>query len=232
MTEEIMNWHGSMLTILTVMLPVAALAQTADPTVFDAKYAGYYQQDTETLHFFRQRDHYYAQGTGQPPVELKADNPTQFSAAPGTLTFEMNVAGQVTDVILQNRNGRSVLPRIDTATAEAIEAQQKQAASRTMPNPGTEDALKRQIVAFEKGMPDYDGLAEPILSKVHSDPLAVTAIIAKLGPLHSLRFKSAMASGADVFEVTFEYGGMEWVVSPLTPDGKISHFAFKPPGAG
>jgi hypothetical protein len=230
MTEETMNWHGSMLTILTVMLPVAALAQTADPTVFDAKYAGYYRQDTEILHFFRQGDHYYAQGTGQPPVELKADSPTQFSAAPGTLTFEMDAASEVTDVILQNRRGKSVLPRIDAVTAKSIEAQQLQAASRTTPNPGTEQALKRQIIAFEKGMPDYDGLAEPILSKVRSDSLEVTAIIVKLGPLRSLRFKSAMASGADVFEATFEGGKMEWVVSPLTDDGKISHFAFKPPG--
>ena len=225
-----MKWHGRMLTISTVMLPIAALAQTADPTVFDTKYAGYYRQDAEILHVFRQGDHYYAQGTGQPAIEIKADSPTQFSAAPGVLTFEMNAAGEVTDIIFQNRNGRSVLPRIDAATAKAIKAQQLRAASRITPYPGTKEALKRQIVAFENGMPDYDGLAEPILSKLHSNASEVMAVIAKLGPLRSLRFKSATASGADAFEVTFEHGQMEWWVSRLTPNGKISHFAFEPPG--
>lgn len=229
MTATARFYAAVLVVALSIFLPTAASAQAVNPATFDTKYAGFYRQGSEVLHVFRQGDHYFAQGTGQPPIEVNADSPTQFSAAPGTLTFEMNAAGDVTDIAFQNRNGKSILPRIDDATAATIEAQQREAASRTSPYPGTAEALKRQILAFEKGTADYDGLAEPILSKLHTNSSEVIAIISKLGPLVSLRFKSPAASGADNFEVTFERGQMEWTVSELTPEGKISHFAFERP---
>jgi hypothetical protein len=199
--------------------------------VFDTKYAGYYRQGVEVLHIFREGGRFYAQGSGQPPVALKQDSPTQFSAAPGTLTFEQNRDGQVTDVVLVNRDGKSVLPRIDDATARALDDRERREMARTAPNPGTGEALKRQIIAFQSGAPDYEGLGEPILSKIRSDPEPVMAAVRKLGALKSIRFRSPMASGADEFVLTFERGEMDWVVSPLTADGKISHFAFKTLGA-
>lgn len=207
-----------------------AWAQAVDPAAFDAKFAGYYQQGSEVLHFFRQGDHYFAQGTGQPPVALTADSATQFSAAPGHLTFQMNAAGEVTGVVLNNSRGEFLLPRIEKARADQIAAAERKAAARTAPSPGTEAALRKQIIAFQKNAPDFDDLAEPILSKMHEDAPKVMAMLAPLGALKSLRFKSAFASDADEFEVTFERGEMDWVVSALTPDGKISHFALKPPG--
>lgn len=218
---------------MTLMFAATSLAsaQAIDPATFDAKFAGYYQQGTEVLHFFRQGDQYFAQGTGQPPVALTIDSATQFSAAPGRLTFQMNGAGEVTDVVLNNARGEFVLPRIEKSRADKIAAEQQKAAARTAPNPGTEAALRKQITALQKGAPDFDGLAEPILSKMHQNAPDFTAMLAKLGAVKSLRFKSAMGSDADVFEVTFERGEMEWVVSALTPDGKISHLATELPVA-
>lgn len=203
---------------------------TNTTVVFDAEYAGYYRQGTEVLHLFRESSRFYAQGSGQPPVELKQDSPTQFSAAPGTLTFERNRDGEVTDVVLVNRDGRSVLPRIDDTTARALDDRERLEMARTAPHPGTGEALKRQIIAFQNGTPHYDGLGEPILSKIRSDPEPVMAALRKLGALKSIRFRSPMASGADEFVLTFERGEMDWVVSALTVDGKITHFAFKPSG--
>lgn len=208
-----------------------ATTNTDMAMVFDTKYAGYYRQGIEVLHVFREGGRFYTQGSGQPPVEIKEDGPTQFSAAPGTLTFEQNRDGQVTDVVLVNRDGRSVLPRIDDATARALGDRERLEMARTAPHPGTGEALKRQIIAFQNGAPDYEGLGEPILSKIRSDPEPVMAVLGKLGALKSIRFRSPMASGADEFVLTFERGDMDWVVGALTADGKITHFAFKPPGA-
>lgn len=221
----------TVVALLWMIVPIAASAQEISPDAFDAKFSGYYQQGSEVLHFFRQGDHYFAQGTGQPPVELTVDSATQFSAAPGRLAFQMNAAGEVTGVVFKNSHGESLLPRIEKARADQIAAEERKAASRTTPNPGTEAALHKQIIAFQKGAPDFDGLAEPYLSKAHQVAPDITAMLVKLGPLKSLRFKSALGRDADVFEATFEKGEMEWVVSALTPDGKISHLARKLPDA-
>ena len=55
------------------------------------------------------------------------------------------------------------------------------------------------------------------------------ALIRKQGALKSLKFKSILPSGANVYDAKFEHGDVEWVIAPLTADGKVDHLAFKPP---
>jgi CubicO group peptidase (beta-lactamase class C family) len=79
-----------------------------DPSIFDA-YVGEYEVTPRfILTFTREGDKLFAQGTGQPKMEVEAVSETQFTISPvkANITFEKDSEGKVTGLILQ-QGGRT-----------------------------------------------------------------------------------------------------------------------------
>jgi hypothetical protein len=56
----------------------------------------------------------------------------------------------------------------------------------------------------------------------------ILAAIKTWGPLKSVAFKGGGSYGMDMYDVTFEHGKVEWLVGPLTSDGKVERRGFTP----
>lgn len=156
---------------------------------------------------------------------------TEFTASQGQWRFEEGAAGEIVDVVLTQHGSESKAPRIGAAQARAIIAAQEALVKANKPSRGTEDALRLQIAAFQKGVPDYAAMAPPFASVVQKNATMAIALVQKQGALKSLKFRSVLPGGGNVYDATFEHGNMEWIIAPLTAEGKIDHLAFKPLGA-
>lgn len=97
-------------------------------------------------------------------------------------------------------------------------------------HPGTEASLRRYIESLEKGQPNYEEMGPALASSVKQSMPDVLATIKPWGALKSIAFKGGGTRGVDVYEVTFEHGKAEWVVGPLTSDGKVEQRNFRPLG--
>jgi hypothetical protein len=49
-----------------------------------------------------------------------------------------------------------------------------------------------------------------------------------LGPIQSITFKSVAPGGADIYDVTFAHGAMEWRVALLEVNGKVGGMGGRP----
>ncbi len=80
---------------------------------------------------------------------------------------------------------------------------------------------------MQRGEPNYDEMMPPVAAQARQRLPEMTARFEKWGPLQAITFKNTDRLGGDVYIATFERTQVEWTVSPLTPDGKISYGGFQ-----
>jgi hypothetical protein len=195
------------------------------------RFVGFYQLKPDiVVSFTRQGGHLFAQGSGQPAIQLAPDGPNKFTASQGQWRFEESAAGNIVDVVLSQHGRESKAPRIGEARAREVIALQGARVKANKPSAGTEGALRLQISAFQKGAPNYDAIAPSLASVINKNAEMAIALIQKQGGLKSLKFMRVLPGGGNVYHAKFEHGDMEWIIAPLTPEGKVDHLAFKPLG--
>ena len=101
------------------------------------------------------------------------------------------------------------------------------ASRRSVPMPGSEEALRQYIDAIARGTPDYDRMTPEVASATRRDLLLNQAILAKLGAVRAVSFRAVTALDADMYMVYFAGGAAEWRIGVL-PDGKISRLSLGP----
>ncbi len=215
--------------------PVEHKEITLDHQVFD-RYAGTYQLDTYTLMTVsRDGDHFYSQLTGQPKVEMFAENDHDFflKVVDAQFHFDVDAQGAATQVTL-HQGGRDMPAKrlTDAAAGQAradIEAHSADIARRfkaQSQSPGTEAAVRRSIQELQRGAPDYGLMTAQFAAVTRQQLPQLKEILAQLGALQSVTFKGVGPGGADIYEVVFEHGKTEWRVM-LTPDGKTMSLGFR-----
>lgn len=48
-----------------------------------------------------------------------------------------------------------------------------------------------------------------------------------MGALKSIKFRSVTVGGMDTYQVDFERGSIQWFITPLTPEGKITGMSWR-----
>ena len=138
--------------------------------------------------------------------------------------------GRPTELIL-HQNGRDMpAKRLDDAgtkrIADAAAAFAKRFKDQTAA-PGSEAALRRMIEDLRLGKPNY-GLMSPGLTDITRQQLPqLQSMIVDLGALQSVTFKGVGPGGADIYQVKFEKGSLEYRIW-LAPDGKIESANVRP----
>ena len=126
-----------------------------DPKQFD-EYVGYYQLAPKAIvTVTRDGEHFFAQLSGQPAFEVFPESPSKFfyKVVAAQISFDSNVAGKVTGLVL-HQNGRELrAPRIDEALAKRVEASRRR---RGHPMPRTWPVLPNITPRFiTAGGSDY-----------------------------------------------------------------------------
>ncbi|HML11717.1 MAG TPA: hypothetical protein VK456_00340, partial [Xanthobacteraceae bacterium] len=99
--------------------------------------------------------------------------------------------------------------------------------TRVMPRAGSEEALHRYIEAIARGEPPYDEMTEEAAAEARQDLLVERAILARLGPLRAMSFRTATVLDSDIYMAQFANGAAEWRIR-LLDDGRIAGIALGP----
>ena len=194
-------------------------------------FTGYYRDGEDVYRIWNDGGKVFSQGTDQPAIEVKQSGEGRFVGPPShpfVYQFVAPKACRVTCVKFEFRDQTELWPRLSDAQATKVQRQEGENLSRTTAHPGVEALLRRHIAAFEAGKPLYDELGPDLARGIRGGLPQFQKAIGSFGRFQSLRYKSTLASGADVFSATYENGSLEWVIAPPEKDGRVYHMAFRP----
>jgi len=134
-----------------------------------------------------------------------------------------------------HQNGRDMpAKRLDDATAkplvDAAAAAYASFAKRFKDQtaaPGSEAALRKMIEDLRLGKPNYDLMSSGLADATRQQLPQLQSMIVKLGALQSVTFKGVGPGGADIYQVKFESGALEYRIW-LAPDGKVESANVRP----
>lgn len=141
--------------------------------------------------------------------------------------------GRPTQLIL-HQSGRD-LPgtRLDDAefnrSTDAAAAFAKRFKDQT-PAAGGEAALRRMIEELRQGKPNYDLMSSGFAAAVRAQLSSTQGSLIQLGAVQSLSFTGVAPGGADIYQVKFEHGALEYRIV-LSADGKIDGATFRATGS-
>jgi hypothetical protein len=199
-----------------------------DPQTFD-NYVGYYRLEAyRVFKVTRQDDHLFIQLTGEEMVQLFPESPTKFfyKTVPAQISFDTDVQGRATGLVLHQNGFDSPAPRIEQAEAQLIEETFAKRLQGAAPMPGSEAALRQQIVAFSQGHPDLDAMTPQLAAVTRPQVPKIEREFALIGALQSLSFRGVGFSGWDIYEAKYA-NGINICRILLAPDGKISGLRFE-----
>ena len=199
-----------------------------DPNILD-NYVGYYQLGAYKIFTVtRQSDRLFAQLTGQELLQVYPESPQKFfyTAMPAQISFITDPQGRATGLVLHQNGLENPAMRVDQAQAQSIEESFTTRRKDSMPLPGTEVALRRQIEAFQQGKPDLDAMTDGVAEIMRSQTAKIERSFALLGALQTVSFRGVGFSGWDIYEAKFANGILICRIL-LTPDGKITGLRFE-----
>lgn len=215
-------------------MPMAA----ADASSLD-QYVGWYRiAPNRVLTVRRDGDRLQVQESVQGGAALLAEGADVFSIrGRNLLIFLRDEESRVSRVLVQNAVfGARLAPRIDAATAQAIEADFTRRLAQVpdrfreqVPADGGKEMILRGIEDLRHGTPNYDRMSAPLAAKVHRQLDETRATVAALGALESIFFRGVGPGGYDIYGAKFENGTAEFRLL-IDPDGKAGDVIFRPDG--
>jgi CubicO group peptidase (beta-lactamase class C family) len=173
-----------------------------------------------------------SQMPGQGKAPLIPESETKFSRK-GTsveIEFPKDEKGPASQVIL-HQNGRDTTgKRLSDEDlkrmAEAAAAFDKRFKDQTAA-PGTEAAVRTLVGALQTGKPNYEKMSPDLADATRQQLPDLHQMIVEKGALQSVLFKGVGPGGADIYQVNFEKGSIDYRVW-LEADGKIESANFRP----
>ena len=212
--------------------PTVRTVVSVDPKIL-AQYAGVYAlAPTLNMTITLVNGQPVSQVTGQRKVPLFAESETMFFPKDinAEIEFPKDEKGPASQLIL-HQNGRDMTAkRLDDVeakkSADAAAAFDKRFKDQTAA-PGSEAAVRRIIGELQTGRPNYD-LMSPRLTEVTRQQLPqLQPMIRAMGALQSVIFKGVGPGGADIYQVNFEKGSIDYRIW-LGADGKAENANLRP----
>jgi CubicO group peptidase (beta-lactamase class C family) len=173
-----------------------------------------------------------SQMSGQGKAPLFAESETMFflKVVDAQIEFPKDAKGPASQLIL-HQNGRDMTAkRLSDAEAKKISdaaaAFDKRFKDQTAA-PGSEAALRRMIEELRAGKPDYDLMSPGLANATRQQLPGLQSMIAGMGPLQSVTFKGVGPGGADIYQVKFEKGSLDYRIW-LGADGKTESANVRP----
>ncbi len=171
--------------------------------------------------------------SGQEKVPLFAESETMFfpKVVDAEIEFPANGAKGPASQLILHQNGQDMTAkRLDDAEAkkiaEAAAAFDKRFKAQT-PAPGSEAAVRGMIEGLRSGKPDYDAMSSGLAEATRQQLPQLQSMVTELGAMQAVTFKGVGPGGADIYQVKFEKGSLDYRIW-LGPDGKIESANVRP----
>ncbi len=174
-----------------------------------------------------------SQVSGQDKVPLFAESETTFfpKVVEAEIEFPANGAKGPTSQLILHQNGQDMTAkRLDDAEAKKISdaaaAFDKRFKAQT-PAPGSEAAVRSMIEGLRSGKPDYDAMSSGLAAATRQQLPELRSMVTELGAMQAVTFKAVGPGGADIYQVKFEKGSLDYRIW-LGPDGKVESANVRP----
>jgi hypothetical protein len=166
-----------------------------------------------------------SQATGQGKLSLYAESDTKFfpKEVNAEIEFPKDETGPASQLILHQGGQDMPAKRLSDADAKriadaaaAFEKRFKDQSAAT----GSEAAVRRMINELQTGKPNYDLMSPGLADATRQQLPQLHLMIDALGALQSVVFRGVGPGGADIYQVNFEKGSIDYRVW-LGDDGKI-----------
>ena len=161
-------------------------------------------------------------GTHQLHGTIGPDRTRMFLTNSGRPLIVADAAGQCLEILVPGLRTRFLLVQSGRPAAEPAWPSR-----RVAPRAGSEEALRQHIEALARGEPRYEMMSEEAAAETRQQLLLQQAILARLGPLRAMSFRTATALDSDVYMAQFANGAAEWRIR-LLKDGRIGGLALGP----
>jgi hypothetical protein len=164
----------------------------------------------------------------QQALPIFPESPTRFFLK--VVDAQIDFAADGSQLTLHQNGRDATAKRLDAAESKKVEDAAAAAAQRFKDQkaaPGSEAALRRLIGELQTGKPNYDLMSPGLAAATRQQLPQLEAATANLGAIQSVTFKGVGPAGADIYEVRFEKGGLEWRLS-VGENGKIEGATFRP----
>jgi CubicO group peptidase (beta-lactamase class C family) len=187
-------------------------------------YLGRYKLgQTSVVTITREGDQLYAELTGQPRAALYANGEREFffKIVDAQITFQADPQGETTALVLHQGGRDQTAKRISDAEAKQLEdALAKRVKDQTAAS-GSEAATRKLVEQMQRKQVDYEQFTPDFAVLARQYATITNGLIAGLGALQSLNFKGVGPGGADIYEIKFDGGVIDWRIL-MAPDGKVA----------
>jgi hypothetical protein len=212
--------------------PTIRSAVSVDPAIL-ARYAGVYALAPNfNMAISIENGQLVSRATGQGKLPLFPESETKFfpKSVSAGIEFPKDEKGPASQLTL-HQNGRDMTgKRLDDVEAkklsDAAAAFDKRFKDQTAA-PGSEVAVRRMIDGYQTGDPKYDLMSTGFAATTRQQLPQLQPMITAMGTLLSVIFKGVGPGGADIYQVNFTKGSIDYRIW-LGADGKIENANLRP----
>ncbi|MGA8708601.1 MAG: hypothetical protein WB646_16630 [Steroidobacteraceae bacterium] len=191
----------------------AAIRPQADlPASVLEHYVGYYEVGGGlVLTISRQGEQLYAQLTGQQAAAIYPETVASFyyKVIDARVDFIPDPPTQINALVLHQGGNDLVAPRIDAIQAQRLQAAVSGRAQGQAAAPASAQAAAQLLAGLAAGAPDYGSMTPELASAMRQQLPQLQELLARLGPVQSIRFVGVANQGWDLYLVTHERGTSE-----------------------
>jgi D-alanyl-D-alanine-carboxypeptidase/D-alanyl-D-alanine-endopeptidase len=216
------------LHLLDARFPLDVPEGSAREVVIDVKvldgYIGHYEMTpTFVIAITREGDQLFAQATAQPRLALYAKNDREFfhKAVDAQISFQTDPEGQTTGLVLHQNGQDHAAKRISDAAARQLEDAVATRFKQQTAMPGSEEATRRLVDQLQRKQVNYEQLTPEFAVVARENAALSEGLMASMGALQSLTFKGVGPGGADIYEIKFDNGVLDWRIV-MSTDGKVA----------
>jgi Glyoxalase superfamily protein len=192
-----------------------------DGAVLD-RYVGTYQFHRAVATVTRSESHLLVGMTRHRGFAYHATSDTEFFTKDhdARLNFKLGPDGVANVLVFKQGGADHILPRIDTAAAQALEREIESRISSRSAIPGSEAALRRLVDGIRSGLPNYAEMSAQLAEVTRKQLPRLHRHLSELGPIKSVDFLGVGTLGQDVYSVWHEAGASHWQIN-LDGDGTV-----------
>ncbi len=167
-------------------------------------------------------DRFFLQLTGQPKVELFAENESNFflKVVPAQLTFASAGSDRAETLTLHQGGYEAVAKRIDEAEAKRQSEELGKRVRNRVPHPRSEETLRHFLEQQRCGTIPSELLSEELAEIVREQQPIVSAELESKGDLRKLGFRRVADDGVDIYEAQFAQGTLQCGIG-FGQDGRV-----------
>lgn len=187
-------------------------------------YVGHYQLgQTSVVTITREGEQLYAELTGQPRAAIyaKGERDYFYKIVDAQISFRADAQGHIVALVLHQGGRDQTADRISDAEAKQLEdALAKRLRDQTAV-PGSEAATRKLVEQMQRKQVDYEQFTPDFAALARRYASVTDGLIGGLGAVQSLTFKGVGPGGADIYEIKFDGGMIDWRIL-MAPDGRVA----------